>query len=268
MKFQVFHEWIDDNPYNIENYGYKLTDTLHLYDRKYVRGYNIMKGIEQANNINNTIGCLLMWVKSTHAPFMPWIPIPCDYPYKVGHVICEKQVATITGNSTSIFHMAMRTCPIFWTLILQYCYRVHSSNMLELHKRNYSRLTHFPFGLDTRIDETEHNQAKLFRFLQEKTPTILKIAGTCAVLEPPNVLHSSWQRKVDCMIHEKAYMFLLTCRGRYRTFGVILLGCELCSIQPSMNAFVEMQLRISQYLAKSNDDTKHHGIAASTDFGQ
>ncbi len=268
-------------------YDYALGKTTHIIAGKQMSGNEIMEKLSHGIQ-GKAIACKLLWLTSPHIHFMPWVAVQCDAKHHEKHIICELDTHIIGTNNQArgkVLAPSTISCPLFWTLIAQKCYRIyqHGSHPAPTESEYH---TCFNTGINTKLDISESFRAHLFRYLEQSvklySPHLVsrccfrvRIKGSCKFLErriqPPNL----WDQRVDCMQWSRVKFGAWKChkRGAHWNpyinidYRFSLRSHRFCDLVPhgvemSLNEMVQTQL--AAYLAKSNEDMKQAGITVKS----
>ncbi len=180
LYLQVF-SWVNLHPYSISQWNvYRLLYAEHVQNGRAFRGYEIINYFSRSKDTSNSgIMCAVVWFKSPHPYFMPWVFIPCHKKLPVKYSICETyrfqnsssdEPQPISSNvSGMVLPSRPVTCPCLWTKLHHHCFRVASANAGEQHynfRNSTMTIVLSPTGLDTSISHAEHSQSYLLNALK------------------------------------------------------------------------------------------------------
>ncbi len=214
--FQHQYHWVQGvSPVIIDFQNYALLNVTHICNGRPILGHDIIatmsdNTIDNANNAR----CTLMWLKTPHPQFTPWVAIPCNRNMPVDYVLCEKSQSV---NFTSLLHTETDIpikqiisshipCPKYWSLIGKYCHRVCKTGMVPTASFNISQcIPRTQDDFHTSLSAVEEMKIELLHFLEsqyEENQTEyfqMKISQSrkCTYFEK-NYTLSSWQIITDC----------------------------------------------------------------------
>ncbi len=274
---------------------YILKQSIHIYDTRLLTGFDIIEEIKQGLPADKSPQCMVMWIKSLHAHFMPWIPIPCNAIHVVDFIICEhthrpNNSSTSFNEQITVLSVPKLVCPKYWTYILDHCYKVYEWGTDVIFDQGMERVTGFHSGINTSIDEWESEKALLYRFLQDwvfsshiqesypksKRPVQLKINGHCAFLELTATSNIIWYYRTDCVVHAGLSHSIFRCINQraelnhrsdmifYYEINTGVRGrCEFVPYGCNMSLADNRKVQLASYLAKSSESMRQDGIAVS-----
>ena len=128
--------WVDKNPVSISQVNnYILMNIGHVYNGKVFYGYELFKGfIQERNRSGSEMLCHVLWMKSPHLQFMPWISVPCNAIINSSLIMCEYPNELKTDQSSNMFSTEfygtrlghpLHICEKYWTQIDDMCYRMY-----------------------------------------------------------------------------------------------------------------------------------------------
>ena len=82
--------WIYGSPYTISHFhDYILNNATHIYHGTKMLGFEIMESFQGNSNVYLQKLCTIMWAKTPHLHFMPWISVPCTKTFETDVTVCE-----------------------------------------------------------------------------------------------------------------------------------------------------------------------------------
>ena len=278
--------------------NYALTNVVHIYNNKQSRGSDIIAAIKQGVHMNATPPCMVMWLKSLHVHFMPWIPTQCEAIHQVDFIICEHkhhQGSSSRSRSEQTTHLSMpkQFCPNHWTFIINRCYRVYD-NIKGNNNIDYSMDQARPFhsGINTGISQSESEKALIYRYLRNwvidkrvwpldlktQRPVQLRIKGHCEYLELTSTSNQTWYHRSDCTVYTRLQHGLYKCfnvRAEMQIHNDMIYEYQigkgymtrLCQLVPyccDLSYVDNVNLQLAAYLGKSSEDVKRNGVGVKT----
>ncbi len=277
---------------------YALKNVIHIYNEIPLLGSDIIYNIH-GRIIRTSPLCMIMWIKSSHSLYMPMIPTQCNVTHMVDFIICEHthqelNSSIITGEKTMLLVMSNQLCPIYWTFIVDHCFRVWEQTRNDSDVHNQIEIHPFQSGIDTIVSQLENKKALLYRVIQHwvrnnhftssyvwhKRPVQLMIKGHCTFLQV-TVGSQACYHRTDCAVYSMLRYGVFQCfhgaahdlhSGITFKYNIKPLRyIHRCGFAPhdcGLGYFDNMKVQMGAYLAKSSDNMKHNGIAVSTTSGK
>ena len=195
--------------------NYALWNATHVLDDRAILGQDLIATMSN-NAIDNSsiVHCTLMWLKSPHPQFTPWVAIPCHRNMPVDYVLCEKRHAINPTSSLDILTDIPTTeiisthlpCPKYWSLIGEFCFRAFKKTFRPAASFNISQcMVRTQDGFHARVSTVEEMKIVLLHFLEsqyvdnrrEYSHTRVSHPRKCIYFERNGPL-SSWQSNTDC----------------------------------------------------------------------
>ena len=203
---------------------YSLMNATHIYNGKYMKGYDVIRDVFGGTMENNRMQdlCVMMWLKSPHPHMMPWFTVRCDISNVVDYILCESTDNTTASsklvqghnivNKSKVIVSTEPICDLHHTLIANNCLRVHHLKSTYNDKDHKKCLPIWVDGFDTRMSSTEHEKINLFLFLENW------IMATRILESPEHPIRIATRH--HCFILERTV----------RQFDIVWLGFSDCQI--------------------------------------
>ncbi len=289
--FQERVRWVNKNPVSMSQVNnYMLMNIGHVCNGKVLYGYELMKQFSQKNTSSgNEMLCHILWMKSPHLEFMPWISIPCNDKVPSSLIMCEYPCRIQTNHSSlsNVGPMGTRlvypqhACEKYWTQIEDMCYRIYHADVINNEGQMLAGMPTCAPIPNLEFYKYIQNMSDLYQFLEEflrirryYLPMFrLRVHGRCKFIQRYNNASGvTWCVNMDCSIYKSIKLTLYNPRNPDKPVSVADDDDDhdFTPYKSSMGMMTEIYggninirklVAFAAYYAKVSPDAARHSIA-------